>query len=101
MASVKCELRRVTKTVVTDEPTIVLEMDEDEAQALADILCWVGGKQGTRRDHISAILKALSNEGLESDVECGDIKMMDHAYSPPQECEATSNELIELDFVTR
>lgn len=59
------EITTVTRTVETEVEAVVLTLDRDEAQALRDVLGWVGGDPKlTRRGLTDNVLAALREAGL-------------------------------------
>lgn len=64
MAKATYEEIGVEKVVVVTQKVVQLNLSEDEAQTLADILAKVGGSFRGRRKHSAAILEALKTVDL-------------------------------------
>lgn len=57
--------KATTEVVVTEVKNYTLELSEDEAQMLIDVLSLVSGPLESRRRHADQIFKALRKTGLD------------------------------------
>ncbi|AOZ63740.1 hypothetical protein SEA_WEASELS2_160 [Rhodococcus phage Weasels2] len=62
MAKGTLKVEEVEKVVKVDEKSVVLEFSLEEAQALYDVFCRIGGHpRASRRGHIKSIQEALKS----------------------------------------
>lgn len=64
MAKVTRETREREIVARKEYQAVVLEMDEDEAQFLRDVLARIGGTRESRRKHQDSLTEALEKAGV-------------------------------------
>ena len=76
MATAKKTIKQIPyqpPVVVHEYSKYILELTEDEAQVLADVIAQISGTMNTRRVHMASIGSALGSVGMDWDADREDI----------------------------